>query len=147
MPSPAPHDTYRRAIAGSSCALRTATSRWPLRSFRPSAPAFTTGSCASRTRILSWSACVDRSWRLSAHHQQVALIFGGCDQDPAIFDQPVHLAPHTEGVRDVHAGLDRKADAGDERALFTCLEVVDVGSRSVYLVRIDRVAGAMREVL
>src|SRR5438105_250354 len=58
----------------------------------------------------------------------------------------IHLAPHAELPRHVHAGLDREADAGYQQPLFARLQVVEVRARAVQVTRVDRVTGAVREV-
>ena len=62
-------------------------------------------------------------------------------------DEAVHLASHPDVVREIDARLDREADSRDERALFARLEVVDVRTGAVQVARIDRVPGAVDEVL
>src|SRR6185295_7114956 len=62
-------------------------------------------------------------------------------------NESVDLASHADVVRQIDARLDREPDSGNQLALLARLQVVDVGPRSVQIARIDRVAGAMKEVV
>src|SRR4029079_702828 len=76
-----------------------------------------------------------------------ALILVGRDDGAALLDVRVHLGTHPDLPRYVDARLDREGDAGNERPLLPRLEVVEMRAGAVQRARIDRVAGAVREVL
>src|SRR5438552_16418339 len=79
--------------------------------------------------------------------QQISLIVGWSDENSVCRDETVDLAPDSHLAGEIDARFDRKAHAGNERALLARLEVVDVWSGAVQIPRIDRVAGAVDEEL
>src|SRR2546425_226789 len=58
--------------------------------------------------------------------QQIRLRHGGVHLRPSLGEKDVDLGAHSEASGQVDARLDRKADAGRERARVRRLEVVDV---------------------
>src|SRR2546423_6863642 len=83
----------------------------------------------------------------ASYDQQLPLVLPRRHHRPLPSRVRVHLAAHADVAGDVDAGLDREGDTGDEAALLARLEVVDVRARAVQVARVDRVAGAMGEVL
>src|SRR5262245_1239933 len=98
---------------------------------------------------LRWMTTPPRRRQLlpRSNHRQLALIFLRGHHRRAGLDVDVHLAPHTNAAGDVHPRLDRECHPRNEKPLLARFEIIEVWPGSMEIARIDRVAGAMREVL
>ena len=59
----------------------------------------------------------------------------------------VDLGPHPDLARHVDPGLDGERDARNEQPLLARFQIVEMRSGAVQVARVDRVTGAMREIL
>src|SRR5262245_12629274 len=82
-----------------------------------------------------------------SHDEQISLIFSRRYDGAPLLQERIHLAAHAESAGEIDAGLDREADTGNEATLLARLEVVEMRARAVKLVRVDRVTGAVNELL
>src|SRR5690349_18356629 len=95
--------------------------------------------------------CPKKCWsstsRKKLHHPEISLILHRCDDRAVFLEERVHLAPHAEPARQIDSRLDRETNPRDQAAFLACLEVIEMRTGAVKIVRVDRVAGAMDEVL
>src|SRR5207247_1986276 len=91
-------------------------------------------------------ACGLPSWVLHSDQQQLLLRLPRRHLRARLPHIHVDLAAYAESAGQVHAGLHREPDTGNQRSLVRRLEIVDMRSRAMQLT-IDRVPRAMHEVL
>src|ERR1035437_1630625 len=141
---PSAHTPSTHGALGSARAVSAGGKKDPPPMIPP--PTSRTAAEKSRSSLRSPASGVRFPASTPSDNHQLPLDLDRGDDQLTRTDIGIHFRPNAELAREVDAGLDGETGAGNERALFAGLQVVEIRARTVQVAGIDRMAGAVREL-